>query len=521
MGLTDDSLSAALPSEHNRRFNNGACRPPQPEVDKLPKLVDFKYVKTRTQVFTHRSYYARPTAVFEDPPDDIAPDNEVLEFVGDSVLSLAVATLVRETYPGLRVGPHAKIKALVVQNATIAHISEHYLLAQNLRANSSQLVSLRHSPVVQGASIGSPYGKISELASGYSLKTAPIVRVFDSLFGSNLLSLDSSVISESGTRYLRLIRWKFGILTQLLTLFFFDSRFIRGGLYVDWGYEHIRPWLFRVLRPYVDEAYRIVQRDYLDPSPNKRLSAISKPFKGGSPGSSVIRTPPAGKPPRSSFFPSLPDISSSLKPIAPTDIQANMMHIMTPQSLASSSVGPFPHRELPPESAAPPSYSPPVQPSPQARRFAPSAVAEGHLPLLNQVLQHAKRWIDWDYELDPKSPSTTPIWDASGKMSGVEVCTGRGNTKKLAKNDAARELVGELQARLGRSGGTTPELAQELEKWYSEKQGQSQPTIYEQEEDEQIIEQGMNNLNFGRPINLPYQPSYSYYGSPRHFGNQG
>lgn len=108
-----------------------------------------------------------------------------------------------------------------------------------------------------------------------------------------------------------------------------------------------------------------------------------------------------------------------------------------------------------------------------------------------------------------------------GKCQAWRFVRGGVIQKKLAKNDAARELVGELQARLGRSGGTTPELAQELEKWYSEKQGQSQPTIYEQEEDEQIIEQGMNNLNFGRPINLPYQPSYSYYGSPRHFGNQG
>lgn len=99
MALTDDLVSATLPSYDDlHRLSNGACRPPAGEVAKIPRLFDFKYVKTRTQVFTHRSFYARPTAVFEDPPDDIAPDNEVLEFVGDSVLSLAVATFVRETY---------------------------------------------------------------------------------------------------------------------------------------------------------------------------------------------------------------------------------------------------------------------------------------------------------------------------------------------------------------------------------------------------------------------------------------
>ena len=30
----------------------------------------------RTQVFTHRSLYARPRRVFEDHPDDPSPDNE-------------------------------------------------------------------------------------------------------------------------------------------------------------------------------------------------------------------------------------------------------------------------------------------------------------------------------------------------------------------------------------------------------------------------------------------------------------
>ena len=72
--------------------------PPSVELDGLPRLIPFKYAKTEDQVFTHRSYFARPTAVFEDPPSDPAPDNEVLEYVGDSVLSLAVATLTKKTY---------------------------------------------------------------------------------------------------------------------------------------------------------------------------------------------------------------------------------------------------------------------------------------------------------------------------------------------------------------------------------------------------------------------------------------
>lgn len=83
---------------NNEQSTNRECRPPEAEVAGIPKLLDFKYTRTRLRVFTHRSYYARPNAVFEDPPDDIAPDNETLEFVGDSVLNLAVATLITTKY---------------------------------------------------------------------------------------------------------------------------------------------------------------------------------------------------------------------------------------------------------------------------------------------------------------------------------------------------------------------------------------------------------------------------------------
>ena len=73
-------------------------RPPSVDIDRLPRLLPFKYPKTEDQVFTHRSYFARPTAVLEDPPNDPAPDNEVLEYIGGSVLSLAVVTLAKKLY---------------------------------------------------------------------------------------------------------------------------------------------------------------------------------------------------------------------------------------------------------------------------------------------------------------------------------------------------------------------------------------------------------------------------------------
>lgn len=89
-----------MSDETDQPSNDRACRPPEEEVAKIPKLLDFKHTKTRLRVFTHRSYYARPNAVFEDPPGDDAQDNETLEFVGDSVLNLTVATLVSNSYRG-------------------------------------------------------------------------------------------------------------------------------------------------------------------------------------------------------------------------------------------------------------------------------------------------------------------------------------------------------------------------------------------------------------------------------------
>ena len=45
----------------------GGCRPTVAKKD-LPPLPDIKDKNTRVQVFTHRSFYARQTRLFEDHP---------------------------------------------------------------------------------------------------------------------------------------------------------------------------------------------------------------------------------------------------------------------------------------------------------------------------------------------------------------------------------------------------------------------------------------------------------------------
>ncbi|RDX53832.1 ribonuclease III [Lentinus brumalis] len=117
--------------------------------DGLPPLPEIHSEQLRIQVFTHRSFYARPTHVFEDMPDDPSPDNEMLEHLGDTVLSLVVTSLVRELFPCLRVGPSTKIRALVVGNPTLAWISVQYRLPERLRMHPAQAITLRASTNIQ------------------------------------------------------------------------------------------------------------------------------------------------------------------------------------------------------------------------------------------------------------------------------------------------------------------------------------------------------------------------------------
>jgi hypothetical protein len=72
--------------------------------------------------------------------------------------------------------------------------------------------------------------------------------------------------------------------------------------------------------------------------------------------------------------------------------------------------------------------------------------------------------MDWDFIMDPSSPTTTPVWDAKGKLSNVIIAEGRGNTKKLAKNDGAKTLVMDLQDALSGSkhAQSIPNLAKQM-----------------------------------------------------------
>ena len=68
---------APCASDHLARHSHPS-HPRRPEFPNgLPPLPEIHSDQLRLQVFTHRSFYARPTHVFEDMPDDPSPDNEM------------------------------------------------------------------------------------------------------------------------------------------------------------------------------------------------------------------------------------------------------------------------------------------------------------------------------------------------------------------------------------------------------------------------------------------------------------
>ncbi|KXN89461.1 Ribonuclease 3 [Leucoagaricus sp. SymC.cos] len=120
-----------------------------PNDANFPPLPEIKNASIRQQVFTHRSLHGRPTHVFEDHPNDLSPDNEKYEHLGDAVLGLSVTSLLMEMYPGLRVGPSTKVRAMVVGNSTLAEISMKYQLPMRLRLHAAQAIALRASHTIQ------------------------------------------------------------------------------------------------------------------------------------------------------------------------------------------------------------------------------------------------------------------------------------------------------------------------------------------------------------------------------------
>jgi len=66
----------------------------------------------------------------------------------------------------------------------------------------------------------------------------------------------------------------------------------------------------------------------------------------------------------------------------------------------------------------------------------------GHLALFNQHLQKSDRQVEWIYSegdgAKGSAKTTTPVWCVKVIVNGEFFGDGRGNTKKAARNEAAK-----------------------------------------------------------------------------------
>jgi ribonuclease-3 len=207
-----------------------------------------------------------------------------------------------------------------------------------------------------------------------------------------------------------------------------DCQSYVGGLYKDQGLEVVRAWLSELLLPHIRSAYATVRAEHgLPPSPTPPLSPVIE--------NEVTDAVHALESP--SFGPA-PDTGGSHDAVAFTpSLELNTMN--------SLPIGPLP----------PPSHT--------------ITTTIGHLALFNQRLQHNS--VEWIYEnSEPSAPSTsspstsvtlpvtqphatriarnsrrsTPMWTVRVLVDGEYFGKGRGGTKKVARNEAAKEGLAKL-----------------------------------------------------------------------------
>ena len=92
---------------------------------------------------------------------------------------------------------------------------------------------------------------------------------------------------------------------------------------------------------------------------------------------------------------------------------------------------------LPPEVDVPPVFPTLNASPPMSSRYAANM---GHLSLFNQQLQQQGKHIEWVFsDSAGQGTRTTPIWVVRAMVDERCIGSGRGSTKKAAKNEAAKE----------------------------------------------------------------------------------
>jgi len=77
----------------------------------------------------------------------------------------------------------------------------------------------------------------------------------------------------------------------------------------------------------------------------------------------------------------------------------------------------------------------------------------GHLALFNQYLQQKGLVVEWRYHAeDGEGSQTTPMWLVQAFLDDRCLAIGRGNKKKIARNEAAKKGLDELGVTIEHAG---------------------------------------------------------------------
>ncbi|HEX2897444.1 MAG TPA: ribonuclease III [candidate division Zixibacteria bacterium] len=116
MGFLDALKQIFLPKKSKPRSVN---------LDKVQDIIGYRFndISLLTLALTHRSYSSN---------SDSDESNERMEFVGDSVLGLVIAHQLFNDHPGWREGDLTKVKALLVNETTLAEIGKEIGLNQHI-----------------------------------------------------------------------------------------------------------------------------------------------------------------------------------------------------------------------------------------------------------------------------------------------------------------------------------------------------------------------------------------------------
>ncbi len=145
----------------------------------------FKSSVLREQALTHRSYGS--------------PHNERLEFLGDAVLSCAVAEELYSRFPGLSEGQLDKLRASLVRKETLVSLAKELALSESLRIDEPALARVGgSSPAMLADALEALYGAVF-LDGGY----AAAREVIGHTFKSRLDNLDPAASSKDAKTLLQ------------------------------------------------------------------------------------------------------------------------------------------------------------------------------------------------------------------------------------------------------------------------------------------------------------------------------